>query len=169
MLNLTYDLWNALIEDVVDEHAPLFEAMHSAADKLKLNRDLVEELKIKGFKEVKEGLLTFALMIELHEDRIGGFRISLITAEDLDLLEEAKVKVAEMHGFEYADIENFEVEHGLVMNEEIFSAMEDAYSISVQPGDDSVIFELVIFDSKDIDGNLSPVGDVWPSDTDSMN
>jgi len=169
MLSLTYDLWNAIIEDVTEEHAPIFEAMRTAADKIQVNRDLVEELKLKGVTEIMEGALAFLMTIELHDDGIGGFMISLIATESLDALEEIEDEVTESHGFTYSDIENFEAEHGLDLSEEVFKSMEEGYSITVRPGEEIAIFEMVVFDSEDIDDSIN-LGNAWPSeDIDSVN
>ncbi len=155
---LTYDLWNEIIEDVIDSHAPLFEAMHQAADEFKLSKEIVEELKLKGVKEIKKEPWHFMLAIELHADEIGGFRISLFSSEDLEAFWLIKSKASADHGLAPEDLEGFEIEHGLEMDEEVFEGIEETYGISAEAHADGVVFELLLFDSQDIDNSMQNEG-----------
>jgi hypothetical protein len=53
------------------------------------------------------------------------------------------------------EIEGFELEHGLNMQEEIFVEMEERYAVRVEARENEVVYELVIFDSQDIDNSQS--------------
>ena len=64
-------------------------------------------------------------------------------------------EVASDHGFSLEEMEGFELEHGLDMDEEIFVEMEDSYEIQAEVRENEVIYELVIFDSQDIDDSRS--------------
>jgi hypothetical protein len=64
----TYDQWNALIDDVMDARAPLFQAMHAAAYGVCLDKNLADELKLEGQKELKVSDWTFLLAMEPHDD-----------------------------------------------------------------------------------------------------
>ena len=65
--------------------------------------------------------------------------------------------------FPWEDVEGFELEHGLDMQEEIFVEMEESYGIRAEVRENEVIYELVIFDSQDIDDSRS--GDLaWQED-----
>jgi len=150
---LTYDLWNEIIEDAVDRHAPLFEAMHRAAEGIRLSKDLVEELKLRGAKEIEKDSWNFMLDIELYPDEIGGFSISLFSSEDLDAFRQIEAEAAENRGFTSEDIEGFEIEHGLEMDEEIFDGIGERFGITAEANEDDVVFELLLFDSRDIDNS----------------
>ena len=160
MYNLTYDLWNEIIDDVVIVHTSLFEAMHQAADHLKLSNAFVEDLKRKGVMEIGEGLWNFLLKIEFVDDKIEGFRISLLAAESAEDFEEIKAKVAADQGFSLEEVEGFVLEHGLELDEDIFEEMEASYGVTANVEEDEVIFELVVFDSQDLDNSLKSV-EAW--------
>jgi len=147
----TYDLWNDVIETVIRLHAPLFEAMKRAKKDLILSRALVDELKNKGFKEIQERDWNFLLIIESYEDEIGGFKIYLLAAEKSEVYQQSKVNAAIAQSTSMEDLRGFEMEHGLDLNEEIFEAIEDFYDISAESTSDGLLFELVVFDSDDID------------------
>jgi len=151
LVAITYDLWNDVIDEVIRIHTPLFEAMRRAERYLILSRDLVDELKIKGFKEVQEGEWNFLLIIEPYEDEIGGFKIYLLAAETSEVFQQAKVDAAMSQNASADDLRGFEVEHGLDLDDEIFEAMEDSYDISAEVTTNGMLFELVVFDSDDID------------------
>jgi hypothetical protein len=123
---LTYDLWNEIIEDIIDRHAPLFEAMHQAAEGIRLSKELVEELKLEGAKEIEKESWNFTLAIKLYADEIGGFSISLFSNEDLEAFWQIEAEAAADRGFALEDIEGFEIEHGMEMDEEIFDGIENA-------------------------------------------
>ncbi len=161
---LTYDLWNEIIEDVIDSHAPLFEAMHQAANEFKLSREIVEELKLKGIKEIESEPWHFTLAIDLHADDIGGFSISLFSSEDLEAFWLLKGEAAADRGITSEDLEGFEVEHGLEMDEEIFDRIGEGFGISAEASDDEVVFELLLFDSRDID-NSRALADAWDEES----
>jgi len=154
VLSLTYDLWNEIIYDAVEAHAFLFDAMHQTADQLKLSKELVEDLKQNGVKDVGDDPWHFILEIDLLEDKIKGFTISLLAAESMELFESSIAKAASNHGISLEEIQGFEIEHGLEMDEEIFEKIEDSYNVTTDFAEDGVIFELVVFDSRDIDNNL---------------
>jgi len=151
LVAITYDLWNDVIDEVIRIHTPLFEAMRRAERYLILSRALVDELKIKGFKEVQEGEWNFLLIIEPYEDEIGGFKIYLLAAETSEVFQQAKVDAAIARSASVDDLRGFEVEHGLDLDDEIFEAMEDSYDISAEVTTNGMLFELVVFDSDDID------------------
>jgi hypothetical protein len=151
---LTYDLWNGIIENVIDIHATLFEAMHQAAEEIRLSKELVEELKLEGAKEIKKGSWNFTLALEPYADEIRGFSISLISSEDLGAFRQIKTEAAADRGFTSEDIECFEIEHGLEMDGEIFDSMGERFGISAETKDDEVVFELLLFDSQDIDNSI---------------
>ncbi len=160
MYSLTYDLWNEIIDDVVIVHSPLFEAMHQAADKLTLSKAFVEDLKRKGMMEIEEETWRFLLQIEFWEDKIEGFWISLLAAEEAEMFEEIKAKAAADHGFSLEEVQGFELEHGLELDEEIFKEMEESWGVVAKAAENEVIFELVVFDSQDLD-NLQKSDETW--------
>jgi hypothetical protein len=153
MYSFTYDLWNDLVDNVIEAHAPLFEAMRQTADKIPLSGPLVEELKLQGVKEIGEDPWRFLLKIELYGDDIEGFMISLLAAEELEVLELMKAEVAMVHGVSLEDINGFEADHGLDLNEEIITGIEESYGITTEIAENGILFELVIFDSEDIDNS----------------
>jgi len=151
LVALTYDLWNNVIDAVIRVHVPLFEAMRRAEKNLILSKALVDELRMKGFKEVQEAEWNFLLIIEPYEDEIGGFKIYLLAAETSEVFQKLKVDAAIAQSVSVNDLRGFEVEHGLDFDDEIFEAMEDSYDISAELTINGLLFELVVFDSDDID------------------
>ena len=151
MYSLNYDLWKEIIDDVVFEHSPLFAAMHQAAKEQELSRTLVDDLKNKRDITIAEEPWHLRLQIDFIEDKINGFRIYVAAAEDLEVFELIKAKSAADHGFSLEEMEGFELEHGLDMDEEIFEAIEDSYEIQAEFSESEILFELVVFDSQDID------------------
>lgn len=154
MFDLTYDLWREIVEDVVVSHQPLFEAMCQAADDIDLTAALIEELKRKEELNLP-GDWNFRLLIDFIKDEIDGFIIFLAAEESQQLLEQAKSAAAEERGFSLEEMQAFELEHGLNMQEEILVAMEETYGIQAEFGDDRLIYYLVLFDSQDIDDSES--------------
>jgi hypothetical protein len=154
VLSLTYDLWNEIIYDTVEAHAFLFDAMHQTADQLKLSKELVEDLKKNGIKDIGEDPWQFILRIDLLDDKIKGFTISLLAAESMELFESGIAKAAANHGISLEEMQGFEIEHGLEMDNEIVEKIEESYNITTEIADNGVIFELVVFDSRDLDNNL---------------
>jgi len=155
LFGLTYDLWKEIIDEIAIAHDSLFAAMHQTADELQLTTDLIDELKSKKELKIANDPWEFLLMIDFIEDKINGFIIYLATAEQLEILEEIKANVASDHGFSWEEIEGFELEHGLDMQEEIFVEMEESYGVRAEVRENEVIYELVIFDSQDIDNSQS--------------
>jgi hypothetical protein len=153
MYSLTYDRWTDLIDDMIEAHAPLFEAMRQTADKIPLSGQLVEELKLQGVKEIGEVPWRLLLKIELYGDDIEGFMISLLAAEDLMIFEQTKAEVAMAHGISLEEINGFEADHGLDLDEEIITGIEEGYGITTEIAENGILFELVIFDSEDIDNS----------------
>ncbi len=151
MFCLTYDIWNEIVDDVVGAHVDLFEAMHHASEQLQLSKPLIDDLKSKGMKEIETGSQSFLLKIDFFEDKIEGFKISLMAAEDIEDFEKIKAEIASDHGVCIEEIEGFELEHGLVMDEDIFEEMRESYGVDVEIDEDKLLFELVIFDSQDLD------------------
>ena len=117
-------------------------------------KELVEDLKQNGVKDVGDDPWHFILEIDLLEDKIKGFTISLLAAESMELFESSIAKAASNHGISLEEIQGFEIEHGLEMDEEIFEKIEESYNVTTDFAEDGVIFELVVFDSRDIDNNL---------------
>lgn len=163
-MNLTYDIWNAIIDDVVDAYSPLFEAMQSAGEQIHLTKPLIDDLKLKGLKIVADEEYQFWLVIDPHEDEIGGFRVVLIAFEDLDLFEAVVDDIAMAHGATYDDIRGFEVEHGLSMEDDLMDAIEEESHISGERIEKGLIFELEIFDSEDIDDSKKAM-DTWNAES----
>jgi hypothetical protein len=155
LFGLTYDLWKEIIDEIAIAHDSLFAAMHQTADELQLTTDLIDELKSKKELKIANDPWEFLLMIDFIEDKINGFIIYLATAEQLEILEEIKANVASDHGFSWEEMEGFELEHGLDMQEEIFVEMEESYGVRAEVRENEVIYELVIFDSQDIDNSQS--------------
>lgn len=151
MYSLTYDLWKEMIDDVAFGHSSLFTNMHQAAEELEISRALIDDLKNKRDLMIADDPWHLRLQIEFIDDEIGGFRIYIAAAEDLDVLELIKAKTAADHGISQEEIEGFELEHGLDIDEEIFEVMEDSYEIRADFLENEVLFRLVVFDSQDID------------------
>ena len=129
MFGLTYDLWKEIIDEIAVAHDPLFAAMHQAAEDLQLSAALIDELKSKRELMVAKDPWEFLLMIEFIEDKIDGFIIYLAAKEPLEILEKIKTNVSSDQGFSLEEIDGFELEHGLDMQEEIFVEMEESYGV----------------------------------------
>jgi hypothetical protein len=155
LFSLTYDLWKEIIEEIAEVHDPLFAAMHQAAEELQLSKALIDDLKSKRELTIANDPWELKLTIEFIEDKINGFIIRLEAIEPQEILEEIKANVASDNGFSLEEIEGFEMEHGLNIEEEIFEEMEESYGVRTEVGEYEVIYELVIFDSQDIDNNRS--------------
>ncbi len=155
MFSLTYDLWKEIIEDIALAHESLFAAMHRAAEELQLSAFLIDDLKKKRELTIANDPWEMQLTIEFIEDEINGFIIFLAAKEPLEILEEIKANVVSSHDFSLEEIEGFELEHGLDTQEEIFIAVEERYGVTAEVKENVVIYELVIFDSQDIDNSLS--------------
>ena len=153
MYILTYDLWNTIVDEAVDAYSPLFEEMQRSADGIELSKSLVDKLKQEGALDVVDENRHFLLAIELYDDGIGGFKISLFISKSLDAFEEIKDRAAMAHDVTFEDIRNFEVEHGMDMAEEIVDGIEERYSVYAEEAGVDIVFELVVFDSEDIDSN----------------
>jgi hypothetical protein len=163
---LTYDLWQEIIDKIALAHDSLFSAMHQAAEDLVLTSAMIEDLKDKKELKVADDSWEFLLMIDFVEDEIGGFSVILVAKEELVVLEQIKANVVSDLGFSLEDIEGFELEHGLDLQEEIFVEIEERYGVRAEAGEDSVIYEMVIFDSQDID-NSQYSEQVWQEDIDN--
>ncbi len=155
MYSLTYDLWEEIIDEIALAHDSLFAAMHVAAEELDLSAALIEDLKSKRELIIANDPWELKLKIEFIEDKINGFIIWLAAVEPLEILEEIKACVSSDHGFSLEEIVGFELEHGLDMQEEIFVEMEESYAVRAEVKENVVTYELVIFDSQDIDDSLS--------------
>jgi hypothetical protein len=164
LYSLTYDLWNNIVDEAVDAYSPLFEEMQRTANGISLSKSLVDKLKQEGAIEVVDETLHFLLAIELYDDGIGGFKISLMISENLDAFEEIKERAAAAHDVTFEDIRNFEVEHGMNMAEEILDGIEERYSVYAEDTGKDVVFELVVFDSEDIDSNNLIRNGAWTSE-----
>jgi DNA-binding LytR/AlgR family response regulator len=103
----------------------------------------------------------FLLAIELYDDVIGGFKISLFISESLDAFEEIKERAAAAHDVTFEDIRNFAAEHGMNMAGEILDRIEERYSVYAEETGEDIVFELVVFDSKNIDSNNLMGNGVW--------
>ncbi|MDD2754056.1 MAG: hypothetical protein PHS80_00880 [Methanothrix sp.] len=155
MFSLTYDLWKEIIEDIAQAHDSLFAAMHQAAEELQLSAALIDDLKKKRELTIANDPWELQLAIEFIDDKINGFTIFLVAKEPLEVLEEIKANIASDQGFSLEDIEGFELEHGLDMQEEIFVEIEESYGVTAEIRENVIIYELVVFDSQDIDNSLS--------------
>lgn len=161
MYSLTYDLWNAIIDEAVDAYSNLFEAMQRAASNVGLSKSLVDELKRKGTIDIVNDIRQFLLAIELYDDGIGGFKISLMTSESIEAFQEIKERAAAVYEVTLDDIRNFEAEHGLDMSDEILDMIEERYSVNASEAVEYIVFELVVFDSEDIDNNSILGNGAW--------
>jgi hypothetical protein len=152
-----------IIDEIALAHDSLFAAMHQAAEDLQLSAALIDDLKSKRELTIANDPWELRLMIEFIEDKINGFIVYLVAVEPLEILEEIKANVASLKGFSLEEIVGFELEHGLDMQEEIFVEMEESYAVTAEVRENEVIYELVIFDSQDIDnsrtGDLAWMGD----------
>jgi hypothetical protein len=155
LFSLTYDLWKEIIEEIAEAHDSLFAAMHQAAEELQLSKALIDDLKSKRELMIANDPWELELTIEFIEDEIDGFIIYLEAKEQQEILEDIKANVASDHGFSLEEIEGFELEHGLNIQEEIFEEMEESYGVRAEVRENAVIYELVIFDSQDIDDSRS--------------
>jgi hypothetical protein len=153
LYSLTYDLWNIIVDEAVDAYSPLLDEMQRTLNGISLSKNLVDKLKLEGTMDIVNGARHFLLAIELYDDGIGGFKISLFIAESLDAFEEIKDRAASAHDVTFEDIRNFEVEHGMNMAEEIMDGIEERYSVYAEEAGVDIVFELVVFDSEDIDSN----------------
>ncbi|VVB71957.1 Uncharacterised protein [uncultured archaeon] len=166
LYSLTYDLWNEIVDDAALAHMPLLEAMHQEAQKLQISAAQIEALKKKRELVIESVPWRFLLQIESYEDKIEGFRIFLVASEEAEVWEQVKAVVAADHGFSLEEIEGYELEHGLDLNEAIFEEIEESYGVLAEVSEDGVLFELVIFDSQDIDDRQ--ISDaVWNGDDDA--
>ena len=155
MYNISYDLWNDIIDDCIEAHVPLFEAMRQTADKIQLSKAHLEELKQKGFNEIYNEPWHFLLKIELYDDKIEGFAITLLAAEMMDVFDQIKINAANARGISEEELQGFEAEHGLDIDEEIFKGIDEGFDIAAEPAENGVLFELIVFDSEDIDNSGS--------------
>jgi hypothetical protein len=155
LFSLTYDLWKEIIEDIAQAHDSLFAAMHQAAEELQLTKALIDDLKKKRELTIANDPWELRLTIEFIEDEINGFTIFLVAKEPLEILEEIKANIASDQGFSLEEIEGFELEHGLDIQEDIFVEIEESYGVTAEIRENVVIYELVIFDSQDIDNSRS--------------
>ena len=155
MFGLTYDLWKEIIDEIALAHDSLFAAMHQAAEELQLSASLIDDLKSKRELMIANDPWELRLMIDFIEDKIDGFIIYLAAVEPLEILEQIKANVASDHGFSQEEMEGFELEHGLDIEEEIFVEMEESYGVQAEVKENEVVYELVIFDSQDIDNSRS--------------
>jgi len=155
LFGLTYDLWKEIIDEIALAHDSLFAAMHQAAEELQLSAALIDDLKNKRELTIANDPWELQLTIEFIEDKINGFIIYLAAVEPLEILEQIKANVASDHGFSQEEMEGFELEHGLDIEEEIFVEMEESYGVQAEVKENEVVYELVIFDSQDIDNSRS--------------
>lgn len=154
LFNLTYDLWKEIIMDIAQAHESLFDAMNLAAEDLQLTPALIDDLKKTRELTIATDPWELQLAIEFHDDEINGFIIVLVAKEPLEALEEIKANIVSDHGFSLEEIEGFELEHGLDMQEDIFVEIEESYAVTAEIREDLVVYELVIFDSQDLDNSL---------------
>jgi len=108
-----------------------------------------------------------SLKVDFVGDDIGGFIIFLAIKEELSALEQIKADIASDRGFSLEDIETFEMDSGLDMDEEILVEIEETYGVRAEvTEDEKIVYELVIFDSRDIDD--SRYSDLaWAEDIDN--
>jgi len=106
--------------------------MHQAAEELQLSAALIDDLKSKRELKIANDPWELRLMIDFIEDKINGFIIYLAAVEPLEILEQIKANVASDHGFSMEEIDGFELEHGLNMQEEIFVEMEASYGVRAE-------------------------------------
>jgi hypothetical protein len=84
-----------------------------------------------------------------------------MASESLDAFKEIKERSTAAHDVSFEDVRNFEAEHGLHMAEEILDGIEEKYSVYVEEAGEDIVFELVIFDSEDIDNNSRMTDEAW--------
>lgn len=166
MYGLTYDIWKEIIGEIVLVHDSLFLAMNQAADELQITPAMISELKSKKELAIANESWEFRLMIDFVDDEIKGFLILLAAIEKMDMLELIKANAISDHGFSLEEVEIFSQENGLDMQEEILEEMEESYGVRAEVREDAVVYELVIFDSQDIDDcvNYDPI---WQGDADN--
>lgn len=111
--------------------------------------------------EIADEARHFLLAIELYDDGIGGFKISLMVSESPDAFEEIKERAVVAHDVAFEEIRNFEAEHGMNMAEEILDGIEGRYSVYAEETGLDIVFELVVFDSENIDSNSLKGDGVW--------
>jgi hypothetical protein len=95
--------------------------------------------------------MDFKLVIDFLQDEIEGFIIYLAAEESQELLAQLMADASEVRGFSLEEMQAFELDHGLNMQEEILLDMEETYGIQAEVGEDQLIYYLVLFDSQDID------------------
>jgi hypothetical protein len=161
LYSLTYDLWNTIVDEAVDSYSLLFEEMRQATSSISLSKPFVDRLKQDGVMEIGDETRHFLLAIELYDDVIGGFKISLMISLCLDDFEEIKERAAAAHDVTLEDIRNIEAEHGMDMAEEILDGIEERYSVYAEEASEDIVFELVVFDSENIDSNNLIGNRVW--------
>ena len=158
---LTYELWNSIIEKAMDAYAPSFDALENMADSIQLSRKLVENLRKNGSGDLEGYNRQFLLSIEPYDDEIGGFRIILAMAESIETFAKTVADSVASQGFSWEDIVNFEAEHGLNLKDEILDRIEEEHAILAEDSGGDLVFELVIFDSEDIDNNSRMGNEAW--------
>lgn len=166
MFGLTYDLWKDIISDIASAHESLFSAMHEAALKVDLTAELIEELKKKRELPVASDPVELSLRMDLLGDGIGGFTIFLEAREDLSVMEQIKADLASDQGLSLEDIEAFEMDSGLDLQEDILTEMEESFGVQANVDNDGIIYQMVIFDSQDIDDSRNS-DLIWQDDTDN--
>ncbi|HOV82456.1 MAG TPA: hypothetical protein PLQ01_07235 [Methanothrix sp.] len=167
MFDLTYDLWKEIIADIVSAHEPLFSALHQAAEDIQLTKDLVDDLKKKREIAVASDPWEIALRLDFVGDEIGGFIIFLAAEEAVSTLEQIKADIASEYGLSPEDIEAFEIDCGLNMQEETLEEMEEVYGVRADVAEEGkIVYELVVFDSRDIDDSLYS-DMLWQEDIDN--
>lgn len=166
MYGLTYDIWKEIIGEIVLAHDSLFLAMNQAADELEITPALISELKSKKEMAIADEPWQFRLMIDFVEDEINGFLILLATIEQTEMFELIKANAISDHGFSIEEVEIFDQEHGLDMQEETLEEMEESYGVRAEVREDAVVYELAIFDSQDIDDSRN-YDQAWQGDADN--
>lgn len=150
MFGLTYDLWQEIVDSVVESHSDLFSAIHRTADDIEISRPLIESLRRQGAIDLGDPW-HFHLELEPLDDDIGGFRILLVAEMEAAAFEEAQAEAAADRGISYEEIEGFEIEHGLELEGDILGEIEERYDLTAHLVGDRILLQLVIFDSRDID------------------
>jgi hypothetical protein len=79
----------------------------------------------------------------------------------MDAFEEIKERAAAAYDITFEDIRNFAAEHGMNMAGEILNRIEERYSVYAGETDKKIVFELVVFDSENIDSNNLMGNEVW--------
>lgn len=151
MNDLSYELWREMIESIASEYEPLFSIMHEVAGELPLSRDLIDDLKKRNEKTISDDPWRIWLQIDPIDDEIGGFRIYLLAAIEMEAMNELMEETEDDLGISPEEIDAFEVEHGLDMLGEIFEVIRDEYQVQPEVQEGNIILTLVVFDSQDID------------------